>query len=866
MRHQLIPILLAAAVFALPGFAQTVLVDAISGNDGTGVPAYQTLQAAVNAVLANPATPDVVELATNAPHVQTATVQITAVGTNLTIRGQGGGLARIVGANFIESAVNTNASALILTATNATVLFQDFILIPPPLSVVGVAGAVGGDGNGMNGIVVHTDSANSTVTFRNLVVTGNNNANQPTSLDGSVDWRPDPNATVWPGACLRCNANVGMTYNVENCVLSQSTDQVLNVNQEIGSATTVPGPALVVSGTGRFSYADDNALHLNAASVTLSAAQPRGIEIFNTNQAAGGSSAVQIEKADTVLVQNLWIHDIGNGNTNRALYFLGVGGKNTTIRNCHFERITGTTIRTAFNAPNAAQMAGASWLIEDCTLDYSGQQGFYDNNLMTTAGDAPDSLIFRRCSVRNNAANGIRPRAWRSVRVEDCWFTDNGKQNGIGSNSNYETDFANGTQCFLDMESVGRTDTSGLVERCLFENGGNYGVYLFAFNSTLRNCVSRNNGGPGIGAGSRNARADVVLIEDCTSQFDAINPTFTGALETRLCAVATRGNDILFRRLFVQGAALNAIFTLSEAYRDNEINRLQSVTVVDCASTAVRLEAATIEITDSVFLNCLGAGFRKQVNAGDAGKPSQESGPITITNCLFQQCADEGVTTDFAINGTVELRDSILRDCGSGAVIASATARVSDCWFLNNSVAGLRVGFGPGPNAVLDYVANSSFLGNGQAGIYIGEAAGSAVGMVTNCTILNSPHGIHVEGIGITAPISVSDTIIGGVGATGIFADAFLFTPGITVTYSSLILQGAHALAAVKDDAGSKVTLGAGVIDSDPLFLSIDPAAGADFLAVDSDYFGGRGSGGSDLRGSGRYVGGTTGILSWRQF
>ncbi|MBE7560156.1 right-handed parallel beta-helix repeat-containing protein [bacterium] len=871
MMRLVMMIFLFAAVFAAPGYCQTVAVDALLGNDGTGVPAYQTLQAAVNAVLANPATPDVINLNTNAPHIQTAIVQIPVVGGNLTLQGTAGRIATIVGANFTNTVDLVNQGAIICSATNSTILFKDFVLIPPPASIVGTGGAVGGDGNGMNGLVLHTDSNNSTVTCRNVVVTGNNNANQPTSLDGSADLTSNPNATYWPGACLRFNANVGMNYNFENCVLSQSADQGLNVNQNISGATTAVGPVVVMSGTGRYTYCENGPLYFNAGSLTVQGSGPRAIELFHPGLSTG-DSAIVIHKAATVLLQNIWIHDFGATTGNRGVYVLGVGGHNTlTMRNCELTRVSGTVVRTAFNLPNPTQMEGASWLIEDCTFEESAQQGFYDANSLTVAGPSPASIIFRRCTFRNNAANGIRPRTWRNTLVQDCWFFNNGKQNALAATLglNYETAFDNGTQCFIDMESIGRTDTVGTLERCKFEDGGNYGCYVFAFNSTIRNCLSIFNGGPGIGAGSRNGRADVILIEDSTSAFDADNPTFTGAIETRLCAVATRGNDITFRRLYVEGSPLNGIFTLSESYRNNELNRLENVTIVNCASTAVRLENATTELENCLFFNNLGAGLRKQVNAGDVSTPSQANGPITINGCLFQQCTDGGVTTDFNINGITTINNSIFRNNGGyGADLTSCTARINECTFISNATAGVRIGRGPGPNAILDYVRNSVFLDNAQAGVYVGEAAGAAVGTVTNCTILGSNDGIHVEGIGITAPITVSDCIIGGAGKTGIFADSFLFTPGITVSHSSLILSGVHALAAVENDAGNFVTLTASVINSDPLFLNANNPDGANFFDVDSSYFGDKGSGTPPmpLRGGAAYLGGTVEIGAWRLF
>ncbi len=864
MRHKLTFILLAAALLAAPGFSQTVSVDAVLGNDGTGSPAYQHIQAAVNAVLTNPTTPDVINLNTNSPHIQTASIQISVVGGNLTLQGTGGAIARIVSANFTETNV-IDGGALVCTATNSTVTFKDFALIPPSAAVVGAGGVVGGDGNGMNGIAITQSSSGSTVTVNNVVVTGNNNANQPTSLDGTVPYVGDVNVTAWSGACVRCNANVGMTYNIQNCVFSQTSDQALNVNQGIGTTTATVGPAVVITGTGAYSYADDSCLDLNPGSLTVQAANPKGIHIFNSSL-SGAASALQIQKAGTVLVEKLWIHDFGNGNSNRGIYVLGVGGYNTTIRNCVFERVTGTVIRTAFTTA-AYQMAGANWLIEDCTWDGGGQQGYYDGNGYTTAGGSPESITFRRCSVMRQNANGIRPRVFRSVLVQDCWFYQNGKQSGVGANTDYQTDFANGTQCLCDMETLARTDTEATLERCKFEDGGNYGCYLFAFHSTVLNCLAVANGGPGVGAGSRNSRPDVVLIEDSTSAFDADNPTFTGALETRLCVFALRGNDITLRRVYADGSPLNAVFTLSESYRDNELNRLENVTVVNCASTAFRLENATTLLSNCLVFNCLGAGLRKQVNAGDVGKATQEAGPISVDNCLFQMCHDGGVTTDYTISGIVTLTNSIFKDnAARGAELTSCTARVRDCSFINNATDGVRIGLGPGPNAIVGYVDHCSFLNNGRSGIYIGEAGGAQIGYVTKCTIIGSNDQIHVEGIGITAPISISDCILGGGGQNGIYASNFLFTPGITVRYSSLIQQGVYALTSQESDAGNFVTLAPGVIDSDPAFLSVDPDNGADFFAVDSNYFVDKGSGGGNLTGSGRYAGGTVEVLSWRQF
>jgi Right handed beta helix region len=851
-----------------PAFSQTVTVDPVSGTDNGATP-FLTIQAAVAHVQGNAATPDVVQLMDNAQHIMSATLGFSLVGADLTINTVSG-QAVVVCPNFTDAVDLQNNGAIVCTATNSTLLVENITLLPPPSSVVGSDGAVGGDGtNGMNGFVIHADSVNSTITLRNMIITGNNNANQPTSTDGSVDWIGVAGVTVWPGACARLNANVDMTYNVENCVMSQTADQCLNVNQNVSTATTTPGPTVNITGTGVYSYGTDYMIHLNVEEVTINASAADAIDIHH-----GLTYAIRLYKARNAYINNIKIRDHGNvgagGGGDRGIVIYDTGPRNFTLTNSTFDNIEGTNIRTYFTA--ARIQAGGVYVVDNCTFDRSGGQAWYDNNSLAGSGlDALNmSITVTNCTVTNTFYCGMRFRAFMNVTVRNCHFQDNGFT-AVGNGNALSFNSTTGLwACGSDAEGA-----TVLVEDCTINNSRGYALCSYAADTTYRRISTYHNGGPSLfNAGSGTVYPYSCLYEDCTSVDDAWDSVFTAAAWQRPCSIFARGQDITIRRCYVQDAGYDGVRVLSDWHNDMTA-LLEDVTVVNATGNGFRVESTTSTLrrcnvntaTENGIWRAVDSHGNGTVVVKDSENPSQNDKAMLIEDCVISNCGFDGINTDTYYHGPLTVRTSQVSDSvGSGVLVSSASSYIDDCTMINNGNAGLWLGFGTGPNAMLDTVVGCALLNNANYGIYIGEAQGPLTGSVTNCTILDSPDCIHVEGLAILQALDVSDCILAGTGNTGINVASTVIGPGISVNHSALVQNGPHALSTSVVDANSpsKVTIGGAVIDIDPIFVSTNPVS-PDFFAVDSALFQSAGSGGAALVGS-SYLRGNVDISAWRLY
>jgi Right handed beta helix region len=871
---KIIPIVLTLLLFTGGVMAQTVVVDPIAGTDNGATP-FLTIQAAVDSVLANAATPDVVQLQTNGIHIQTASVVIDMIGGDFTMIGVGGN-AVIVGANFTALSTDIDEGAVICAATNSTVLFENLTVIPPSVLATGDAdgGPVGDDVNGMSGLVMHSGSVNTSVTLRNLVITGNNNANAPTSIDGSLDWNGVTTVSVWPAACARLNASTDMAYIVEDCVMSQTSDQALNVNQNVSRATNVAGPSLVISGTGVYSYASNTILDLVPISLQILGDASGAINIHH-----GLEHAIQLRKSLTVVLDNVSIHDHGDDLGDRGIYFLyNAATYGCTMTNCNFWEVMGTVVR--IDIRKAEMGPGGDFVVTNCHWRGGGQQGWFGVQHTYESGHAYGiwgKVAFTDCSFIGCDCNAMRIRSFPELEVRNCVFDSCGYYQDPPT-----LNYGNSTALLREYRDE---HSRILVQDCTFTNNRGYGLSSEAQYCTYRNSYFENNGGPAFLGGGQsvgpeqtnpllNYSISETLVEDCTSIYDGSDLAFSANDENRRCATVFRGLSLIMRNTRIEGAPLNSVNVLS-GRNENQTVLLENVAVLFGASTAFRLESATNTLIGCSVWDCDGSGIERFIDVTDIADTTQNNNPLVVQDCFFGQCDGNGILTGALYDGSLSVSNSMVQECSpSGLLIYSATSMVQDCTFWNNFQAGAWLGFGSGPNSLIDYVSGCSFLGNGLYGLRIGEAQGIVgpatepfslpIASVTGCTFLDNGSNIYIDGIGILQRIEIANCIAAGVGDIGLDVGS-MSGPGVSLSYSSLVTAGANTLTTPVADPNSKVTIGLGYVNLDPMLVGINPV-GADFFVVDNNAFISLGSDGGVLVGSGSYRGNVNDVAAWRLY
>ncbi|MBE7560595.1 hypothetical protein HS125_17305 [bacterium] len=195
-RQQLTLIVSCALLLSGAGaFAATFTVPAPTANPAADTAA---IQSAINSAVASADPTNFVQLQSGATYVLDTTLAIAGSPVNVTFTTTGAQPATLVGAPTPTRTLAANAGqggdlgTFSVNVRNGRLGWENLILLPAPLSTLGVSSKAG-----QSAIAAYPGTATTTFTLSNVLITGNNNSNQPVSTDGSIDPTTVPNYTVW---------------------------------------------------------------------------------------------------------------------------------------------------------------------------------------------------------------------------------------------------------------------------------------------------------------------------------------------------------------------------------------------------------------------------------------------------------------------------------------------------------------------------------------------------------------------------------------------------------------------------------------------------------------------------------------------
>lgn len=218
------------------------------------------------------------------------------------------------------------------------------------------------------------------------------------------------------------------------------------------------------------------------------------------------------------------------------------------------------------------------------------------------------------------------------------------------------------------------------------------------------------------------------------------------------------------------------------------------------------------------------------------------------------------------------------------------TAVLNYVYVVNNNQIAFFTGYvDAGESLPPVYADHCFFTGNNGTGLYFSNELTVSYFMrdwlLTNCTFANNGLIPEASPRDMTGPLTVLAGALGGA-ATGTltFQDCILAGKGsaaapgdntlniqdplgVIVAYSGLVLAGPQLLS----DAG--FTLGSGVptpvqiavVNADPQFASMTDMKNPNYYGVQNAAYGGKGSGGTNLSGAGKYLGGSS-VGEWSLF
>lgn len=279
----------------------------------------------------------------------------------------------------------------------------------------------------------------------------------------------------------------------------------------------------------------------------------------------------------------------------------------------------------------------------------------------------------------------------------------------------------------------------------------------------------------------------------------------------------------------------------------------QNLTLIDCviyglpsgsSGNALRVnqvgqDGEALTVVDTVFAY---GGAAATVRAGtsntfvgtwDISGTDQTAGPADATVVLSETTTSwtfEGTLAAGAGSSSIPVSFSNLLLSGQNGVLAFASATHWDI-SLSDSIISVPSGIG------LETNANTAIS-------------------ITNVT-MDSDEAVIVNAGAST--ITVRDSIFSGSDdAAGKFGGAATATLDLDFCGFDTTLPIIDPASSLVDSTGSNIVI------ADPLFLSTDISS-ADFYDVDSQNYGGAGSGSSDLAGGANYIGSTS-VRDWMQF
>ncbi len=813
-------LLMAAAALApgVPALTQTV-------NPADSV---ATIQTAINNVLASgDPSGEVVFNAGTYLLSASLTVNMNSDG-DITLRGASAASRPIIVCPNYTGATAEDG-AISIAGTTTTLTIKDLIFLPP---------AIGGGGptnENTIGIGGRGTLQGCTLNFVNLLLTGNNGSNAPTSTDGLRDPVMDAGtASRFANACINL---LPAAANVPTLI--------------IGATDVICSQALA---EGFYLGGDSSG-----------AAQ--------TNPALGGPRKAH------------YYNCVISFNAEDGLYQVQ-SGRDDRFYNCKFLYNGGGTAVTSgqqgiqdgsWNPGTESDGVGARWYVENCQATGNSGSGFF-------MGAAETGYILNSTCTDNgnyfalppsaNAAHGVQTTA-NVGHLELNGLFCNGNR-GSGISGNYGENGPGTTTIFRNVliPTTGVNNTSTptsttvltgieaggetmLLEDVFVGNAPGCGFYRNATgatansNVTLRRCYFSNCGMPGIllwhtGSGSN------VLLENVEVNGACLIP----AALTSPDSVDRGGGGICIRN---PGLSNTSTFTLSNvAVRNVATGNLTT------QGNGIRVEAAA---GSNGQLQLSGVTVQNGSNSG----ATLYGGAITIDDCTVSAMVNQGL----ALNGTVlSVTDVRISQVGQSGVQVLAANPITMTTVEVVGAARYGVTFGDdgaSAPAVPLKIGNLSYLcmvNNATAGVRVlSNQIAAPQWTLDRSTFLGNPVGFKMEAANFTSqPVQITNCILAGAGGTGVLVSTPLTSP-ISVHHCGLVQAGAFALATPTSDTANNPSLisTAGNVSSDPVFVSTTPGT-AGFLDVRSTAYGAMGTGGTHLSGCADYIGDFVSIEGWRAF
>ncbi len=655
-------ILLTLTVVAalLPG--ASALTQTVNPGDNSA-----TIQTAINSVLAS-ADPTGEVVFNAGTYLLDASLTITIAPGDGVITLRGASSANrpvIVCPNYVGGTADDGAFSL--AGTGATITVQDLIFLPPAI-------AGGGPTNPNTiGIGGRASLASCTLNFINLLLTGNNGSNAPTSLDG-----------------LRNPAlDVGVASRFENACI--------NLIPAAGNASTI-----IVGATNVIcSQASAEGFYMDGSNATTGGClKAHFYDCVFTWNIADGFRLVRIGQDDRwYRCKFNWNGDgtganqgIHNSGWNPGTVLDGNGGR-SYFENCEasFNRDRGYYIGASENT-----------VVRDCTAIDNGNffatgsntawgfewvtgQGYWECNGLFASGNRGGTL-----SV------SIAVNALTTVILRDIISLSNGVNNDSAV-----------TDAFTGKSAIRIGGLVNLVEDVYVDNCPALGIWIDA-NGTqanmdvqIRRCLVRNCGQSGILVWRAGVNSTVVL-ENLQLENTSYNPLASTNSVNRGNALLVRapglsdGATFTIDNVIVDGAAIGALSSQGNGIRveaaANSTGRLSvsNVDIRNCSNNGLSLAGGVVSVTNAKITNVLNCGI--EVAAAN---------PVTMSTVEVVGVVNHGITlgqetegipsTPLLIGGLDYLS---LVDCATSGVRVFSNQITAPTWTLDHStIFNCGVGF-----------------------------------------------------------------------------------------------------------------------------------------------------------------------------
>ncbi len=895
-KNILITIFCALLLSASGVWAADFAVGAPSGSDTANI------NAALTNALANSG-PNRVIFQSGGTYVLSSTVSIAGDVKNVTFTTDGAGKATIVAPNYMAAPGAWDGMFTIISASNTSVGWDNLILLPAPFATTGQTPFVANSAT--MGIGVHPACATDTINMVNMVIAANNNANQPISMDGTVDPLTLTNYTMFADANVNVPAptnpgGAGHTIYLSNFVSTGVQNQPFWTG---GTVDSVPGYTrgtcgdLFVAQNCVFSYSQVSA-GLIADGFTVA-------RLYNCRAFNNGTDGLYLEHVIHGSIRSCTA--TFNGRTAAGAGIQTNGVAHATVENCFSEGHVAVDGSGGFDIGQTSALLtqdNSSFvmrnciannnqygvltraihhsLVEDCTFTNSDRCAFIERNSATAVGDCTD--VFRRCTLTGNlrfTSLGTTTTTdflaaltlYAEYQVlEDVFIDGAGSSNITRGNTIFRHPIyfygKNLVSINSNQAGIWITDNPSIIT-------AGHLPYAKVLGATLENCYVANCGlrtglpfdggqAPATTVVAQRAWAPILMFRG--QRFWCINTVVENAISDAIyicyeqAGTAGIGAEAYIRDCtFINcNNKLVKLESLSDNNTKVDIDGIYSVGNPASQrsggmATAIELQSANVTVKNVNVSNQTGSVI---VNSYIGAA----TGTHAYSNLNLSNIGPNAISVGQTWRGRTRITNSVIRDVtnGSGVSLGSGVENMLQSVEVTNAARyGVTIGDdGLTPQSPMSVASMDDLClyNNGLAGVRIIQGTNTEPPMtLTNSTILGSPVGVLYDYL-FAQVLHVTDTIIAGdnPGGTGIsipgtVVSAFLGSPAprIKVWTSGLVQDGTWGLTTpIQVDAsnpGGTVTT-TGVISGTPGFKNETPG-NPDFLIVTAVSYAGKATG-----------------------